>query len=386
MKVISMKFHPFALRSNFIFTLITLVIISGLTFHACLQPGDGIIGSPIEPGSMVDVRSDYPQGPYGYQTGMIIENLQFIQQDQQTTSLADVHADYNNRLLLLAIATLDCTQCQTQLQQIENVYQDFKERGLQVTFILSTSQNQSDQPLESEEALKQVEAWQKEYQLTFPFWLDNNAASILTHYEFTNEQPIYLLIDVQSMKLEAIQTQGNIDLLTPNIDEILPQMIKSSEYPSGPYGVQVDQIIDNVSFKTIEGEAFTLNDIYQDHSKRLLLLTTSAEWCTACIKEQPELEKIYQKYAEKGLEILVVMFQDANFEPATIGVASNWKRRYSLSFPVVADDKDPSTMSPYYDISLTPMVMFVDLEDMRMIYIKQGFDEDVVQAYLDSYF
>ena len=84
--------------------------------------------------------------------------------------------------------------------------------------------------------------------------------------------------------------------------------------------------------------------------------------------------------------ILVVMFQDANFEPATIGVASNWKRRYSLSFPVVADDKDPSTMSPYYDISLTPMVMFVDLEDMRMIYIKQGFDEDVVQAYLDSYF
>ena len=57
-------------------------------------------------------------------------------------------------------------------------------------------------------------------------------------------------------------------------------------------------------------------------------MTTSAEWCTACIKEQPKLEDLYQEYGEQGLEVMVSMFQDDQFSPATPEVAQLWKNRF----------------------------------------------------------
>jgi glutathione peroxidase-family protein len=362
---------------------IGIVLISICTFHSCLTAGDGIIGDEITPGSMVTMRADYPEGPYGKQTGSIIDNITFTQSDDSSLSLADLHGDYSNRLLLVALASADCSLCISQQEQIEKIYQNFNPRGLNILLTLVNPQNELDLTPNADS----TKAWQQKHSLSFPIVFDANTPSVFTEYSAAiGQQGVYLLIDVQSMEILQIQEMGDLASITQQIDETLPVMIKSDEYPPPPYGVKEGKIIENLSFNSVNGDEFSFNDIYQDHSKRLLLLTTSAEWCTACIKEQPELEKLYQRYGDQGLDVLVIMFQDANFSPATINVASNWQRRYRLSFHVVADNKDPSTMSPYYDIALTPMVMLVDLEEMRMIYISQGFDEDAVQAYLNSYF
>jgi thiol-disulfide isomerase/thioredoxin len=156
-------------------------------------------------------------------------------------------------------------------------------------------------------------------------------------------------------------------------------------YPEAPYGEGVDTVIAPLSFVDHNGEPLGLEDLYKDSNTQLLLVTTSAEWCTACIKEQPKLEKIYQDYKEMGLEILVVLFEDGDFEPAEVEVAERWRERYDLSFPVVADSASPSTFSPYYDVNLTPMVMLVEVNQMKIKYLTQGFDEEQVLSLITTY-
>jgi hypothetical protein len=78
--------------------------------------------------------------------------------------------------------------------------------------------------------------------------------------------------------------------------------------------------------------------------------------------------------------VVVSLFQDSLFEPATPEIAAEWRARYALSFDVLADPAVPSTFSPYYDVNLTPMVMLVEVDTMRIVYLNQGFDQEVVQT------
>lgn len=156
-------------------------------------------------------------------------------------------------------------------------------------------------------------------------------------------------------------------------------------YPEGPYGEEVGSVIAPLSFVDTNGDPFGLEQIYLDTEGKLLLVTTSAEWCTACIKEQPKLEELYEDYGPQGLQVLVVLFEDGSFEPATVNVAERWKNRYELTFPVVADPVVPSTFSDYYNVDLTPMIMLVDINSMTIKYVTQGFDEDQVIALISTY-
>jgi thiol-disulfide isomerase/thioredoxin len=143
-------------------------------------------------------------------------------------------------------------------------------------------------------------------------------------------------------------------------------------------------VIKPLDFLAADGAPFNTQQVYNDLSKTLLLFTTSAEWCTACIKEQPKLQALYESYGDQGLEVLVTLFQDSDFEPATPELASRWREKYDLSYLVVADPQEPSVMSEYYDVNLTPMVMLVDTITMEIMYLTQGFDEDQVRALIES--
>ena len=169
--------------------------------------------------------------------------------------------------------------------------------------------------------------------------------------------------------------------LTGELGEVLPPR---GEYPAGPYGEEIGEVIAPLSFLDADGREVSLRKTYRNYHHQLLLITTSAEWCTACIKEQPKLEELYQTYKSRGLSVIVTMFQDGNFEPATPAVATEWRDKYNLSFPVFADPANPSTFSPYYDVNLTPMVMLVEVATMRIVYLTQGFDEDQIITQLNA--
>jgi|GEM_PF-1116587 len=153
-------------------------------------------------------------------------------------------------------------------------------------------------------------------------------------------------------------------------------------YPEAPYGKIETSVIDNLSFKNTDETEFKLEEIFKDEGNRLLLISTSAGWCTSCIEEQQKLQARHDQFSAKGLYILLATFEDAGQQPATPAYAKQWQERFNLSYKVVADE--PFLFQEYYDRNATPMVMLVDVDNMQILKIMTGFDESVVDAIIDA--
>ena len=162
-----------------------------------------------------------------------------------------------------------------------------------------------------------------------------------------------------------------------------------ADFPSGPFGVEICSVIDNLSFTLGDETKISFQDMRSDPTRRLLLISTSAGWCTACIEEQPALEALYDERQDQGLEVMVALFQDASYAPATPLLAERWKEQYDLDLTVVADPDIGSgdvkfALSPYYNTALTPMNMLIDLESMTILEIILGWDENRMTSIIDA--
>ncbi len=153
-------------------------------------------------------------------------------------------------------------------------------------------------------------------------------------------------------------------------------------YPAGPYGEGEGDVIANLAFTDAEGAPLDLAALHAPCANRLLLVSTSAGWCTACREEQPKLRQLHQDFRGDGLVVMVAYFEDDNYEPGTVELAAGWRDRYDLSFPVVLDAS--FAFGDYYDRELTPMTMLVDLETMEIVKIMTGYDDSVVRSLLGA--
>ena len=155
-----------------------------------------------------------------------------------------------------------------------------------------------------------------------------------------------------------------------------------STYPVAPYGTSECAVIDNHSFTTADGSTLSLGDIYADADAKVLLLTTSAGWCPACIEEQPTLEAWHNTYGSQGLRVVGTLFADENDSPVGAEYAANWINNYSLTFPVVADTEQ--VLSAYYDSSKAPMNMIINVATMQIVRVIIGADTATVQSIIEA--
>ena len=151
-------------------------------------------------------------------------------------------------------------------------------------------------------------------------------------------------------------------------------------YPEGPYGTRIGDVLVDVTFKDSTDGDVSLSSLHQDGAARLLLISTGAGWCTACIEEQPQLQEWSQLYKDKGLRVIMTLFEDALGAPADGELASKWKSDHELTFPVLVDDT--AFFSAYYDSSLAPMNMIVDACTMTIVEIIIGSKPSEIQAEL----
>ena len=63
-----------------------------------------------------------------------------------------------------------------------------------------------------------------------------------------------------------------------------------------------------------------------------MILSFFASYCKPCIQELPELEKLYQKYKDRGLLVVDVNIDQANLEKAKEIIS-----KAKVSFPVLTD-------------------------------------------------
>lgn len=153
-----------------------------------------------------------------------------------------------------------------------------------------------------------------------------------------------------------------------------------SQYPG--FGKEEGAILAPLQFELPDGTPFSLADMYHDPKNRIMMLSTSAGWCTACIEEQPKLVALHEEFAERGLFMVIALFEDDQFQPANAALANRWKRRYALPFAVVADAD--FQLGSYYNRELTPMTMLVNVDTMQILKITTGFPESEVRAILNA--
>ena len=100
------------------------------------------------------------------------------------------------------------------------------------------------------------------------------------------------------------------------------------------------------------GELLNIGQIELDHYRgKFIILNFWASWCIPCIKEMPDLEKIYQKYADQGLVVLAVGMGETQKR------SSQFIKKYHLTFPILLDPQ--GTISKTYGVQALPATFFI---------------------------
>lgn len=116
----------------------------------------------------------------------------------------------------------------------------------------------------------------------------------------------------------------------------------------------------DAQLESIEGRRIKLSDL----RGKVLLIDFWATWCAPCVEAMPALKKLYEKYEEKGLEILAVSIDDDVREVRQFATANK------LNFPV----SHSPTLAEKFKASPIPTTLIIDkLGNLR--YRKVGFTE-----------
>ena len=90
-----------------------------------------------------------------------------------------------------------------------------------------------------------------------------------------------------------------------------------------------------------------------DSRGKVALLNFWATWCPPCLEEMPAMERLYQRYKEKGL-VVVALSVDAEGAP----VVTQFVKEHKLSFPVGLDPK--MAVAERYGVRALPSTFLVD--------------------------
>ena len=71
----------------------------------------------------------------------------------------------------------------------------------------------------------------------------------------------------------------------------------------------------DMEYPDIEGRNISLSSVIDNKANRYVLLDFWATWCEGCVEEMPAVKAAYEKYHDKGFEILCVGDNDGS-EPA----------------------------------------------------------------------
>jgi hypothetical protein len=145
-------------------------------------------------------------------------------------------------------------------------------------------------------------------------------------------------------------------------------------YPAGPYGVAVGKVLD----PTLQWQGFPpgattastvkITDLYDcDGSKHLtaIVVDSAGQWCVACqgiaMQIPTWLSPKGDNWTKLGVQILNLVIQNNDYEPATVTTAQQWRDLFTLnSIFVVADPSDtfPTNALPY-ELLIDPRTMKV---------------------------
>jgi cytochrome c biogenesis protein CcmG/thiol:disulfide interchange protein DsbE len=89
----------------------------------------------------------------------------------------------------------------------------------------------------------------------------------------------------------------------------------------------------SVPLPRLEGETIPDGDRFgpEDHEGRVLVVNFWATWCAPCRVEQPDLQRVWERYRSRGVVFVGVNYRD------TTPAALDWIRDFGVTYPSLED-------------------------------------------------
>jgi len=119
---------------------------------------------------------------------------------------------------------------------------------------------------------------------------------------------------------------------------------------AAPAPVDVGRPAPSYHAVSVKGDSVSLEEL----RGKPVLLNVWATWCHPCRDEIPELQRIYERYRERGLKLVGVSVDAAGHDDA-IGA---FARRYGMTYPVWRDPDE--TVSATFLVVGVPATFLID--------------------------
>ena len=160
----------------------------------------------------------------------------------------------------------------------------------------------------------------------------------------------------ESLKKEVEEIDVTLTDMTPF------QQLSAFEQPQDTSNTGDSTTVGKFETKGIDGKDYT-EKVFSDYDLTLVNIFTT--WCSPCVNEIPELEKLYEEMKEKGVGVVGVVLDtvgdDGKQDDATVKKAGVLQEKTKASYPFLIPD---STMmnGRLNGISAFPETFFVDKE------------------------
>jgi thiol-disulfide isomerase/thioredoxin len=122
-----------------------------------------------------------------------------------------------------------------------------------------------------------------------------------------------------------------------------------------------------ISYTQLKGENLTILDFW-------------ATWCKPCIRAIPKLVQTYDKYKERGLQVLGINVDS----PRNVAKVKPVSRSLGITYPVLLDMNNEVMTNLH--VTVVPTLFIVDKND-EIIFIHRGYkpgDERILEQELDK--
>lgn len=125
--------------------------------------------------------------------------------------------------------------------------------------------------------------------------------------------------------------------------------------------LSVGEVAPNWTLSDAKGKTHSLSD----YRGKVVVLDFWASWCSKCASLMPQLEKLHQKYKDKGVVVLGVnLLEEENVDPVKM------MREKGMTYKILL--KGDTTASEY-GVKSVPAIYVIGA-DGRVIYLQAGVD------------
>jgi len=125
---------------------------------------------------------------------------------------------------------------------------------------------------------------------------------------------------------------------------------------------------------TIDGATFDIKDIL---GQKVIVMNFWATWCIPCRREMLHLQKIYDQYRDRGLQVIAISIDDAS----RLSQVKPFVKRYQYTYPVLLDT-DSLVIKKLQTQPEIPLTLLIDRQG-RIVRRFQGYkpgDEETLKA------